>query len=436
MNMRKSMKILSVGLLLSIPFATHPMELPDLSQAKKPVASWVWNKWNNVPSWKTIKETVSAATNAVVSAPQAIKTVATHAPSLADMAQATKGYVQNSPFIQEQAQNAVVALSKAGDIMPSNPTLKKAGAVGALAATGYVAHKAYQWINAENNTALPSFETFQEDRRAEPIGMAGQLNAQDMPVAQLPLPKEYQVEPVVTIDTMSRDEEVKPVSLLKDYQANDIIDSEDTQLVVEPVVTHAVSSQKVILMPKTKPAPPRPKTPNTQPKYSLSQITQEEVETVTIPAAAIAMPQQNQVEPTAELPVCKDLLCKGNKLSLVEAAVIEKFAEQPKEIINTKLSIVEEPIVHQLELVKEDGLYALYDALCILDNDGNTALHRAVIAGSEQKVREILNPFAGIRNDLAARLIHEIKNKAGLSAAQLANEIDNFDILLVITTYL
>jgi hypothetical protein len=223
---------------------------------------------------------------------------------------------------------------------------------------------------------------------------------------------------------------------LKDYQANDIIDSEDTQLVVEPVVTHAVSSQKVILMPKTKPAPPRPKTPNTQPKYSLSQITQEEVETVTIPAAAIAMPQQNQVEPTAELPVCKDLLCKGNKLSLVEAAVIEKFAEQPKEIINTKLSIVEEPIVHQLELVKEDGLYALYDALCILDNDGNTALHRAVIAGSEQKVREILNPFAGIRNDLAARLIHEIKNKAGLSAAQLANEIDNFDILLVITTYL
>ncbi len=540
MNMRKSMKILSLGLLLSIPFATHPMELPDLSQAKKPVASWFWNKWNNVPTWKTIKETVSATTNAVVNTPQAIKTVAAHTPSLGDMAQATKSYVQNSPVIQEQAQNAVVALSNASKNMPSNPTLKKAGAVGALAATGYLAHKAYQWINAEN-TALPSFQIFEANGRVERIGQAAQLNEQGMPVEQLSLQQENQTEPMIkkdmaldmseaeqanssarsNVDQNSNNNDIrqeepakKSASILsqyvdvndnkkrlsseankdkaflvsqqnrqltdsklavamlkydaalKDFQAGQIDMDSEPIVVVLPEALVQPKTQKVAvkLEPETKPAPARPKQKRVdadQPmQYAYARTEElpmqqyfpvEQLILNTFAQSSAAHSNANNDAVDAKIAESLDRFTQENNNAPQREH--NKLLETVLPVSsNTQLKLVEEPAVekpvHQLDLVREDATIEntpkskdktaqekLFDELSVVDADGNTALHRAVIDGNEQKVREILNPFIK-RMDLAARLIHEIKNNAGLSAAELANHIDNFNILLVIIGYL
>ncbi len=557
MNMRKSMKILSLGLLLSIPFATYPMELPVLSQGTKALKEWTLNQWNKVPTWKTLK---TVGSNAVAKAP-----------SLGAVMHATKGYVQNSPFIQKQTQNAVAALGKAGNYVPSSNAML--GTASALAAGAGTAALVREVVNTDTNTSLPSFEqgainnqnaqsaqvkwlddsnlssnnnnqsivnndhpqtdilpTHTKKNEQEENNNSKQLAVVQEPVEEFSTPADtipmwyvgYQL-PEAEVNASAENNNSKQLPIVQGparlkkvilvpktkpapaSKKNGLVIN--TQLSIDSAPLAPARLKKVILTPKTRPAPAAPLAPSLF--YTPANLVQKDEQNVPavndmeepiqvkqegtkkqlkwaeplatthkftkIKPVETEIYRQNsdadqpmkyafardeelpmqQYQPVEQFVLNTFAQSHNNAHSNVDNAVDSKIVESltrfaktnnsaPKrednKLLNTvlpvsseyQLKIVEEP-VYQLHLVEEnpsienEQIEKLLEKESAVDTDGNTALHRAVIANNEQMVRDILKPF--VKNaDLVGGLIHDIKDKANKSAAELAIDLGHIHL--------
>jgi hypothetical protein len=418
----------------------------------------------------------------------------------------TKGYVQNSPFIQKQAQNAVAALSKAGNYVPSSNAVLGAAGAGIGIVGGAVILKELTRANKPLPTNM--------------LGVTAELDAESMPVEQ----KQYEENENQPVQFVKYDvEEAQQVADIQKtpslFDTSACLAREDEQKLIAVNIVPFIDDQD---RSEGDMQPEQSKEAHAKPAFSLNQITQDaDVETVVavVPvkedkepvvntqlsldsaplssslfydsasgskkhvtwAEPLATTHTFKVKPVetviyrqneeADQPI-KFAFDRAEKLPMQQYKPVEEFilntvqkpiAGQNNALLNTvlpasnykfvdkgngkqrvvliptakpaparpvfQLRLVEEkPIVENTQKADIKTQQELLKKVSALDSQGNTVLHRAVIENDEQMVRALLKTFVKNTNCVGS-LIHDVKNKNGLSVSELAIELQRWTLL-------